>query len=90
MLTAAVEVFVAKIEDLESAFVSGLGIDGSSVEWSALGYRGIPEWDSVAHMALVAEIEDRFDVMLEVEDVIALSSFSAAQQILGKYGVVFT
>lgn len=74
-------------EKLKAAFVEGLGIDAQDTDWSSLKYRGVPQWDSVAHMALVAEIEDAFDIMLETDDVIALSSFGAAKEILVKYGV---
>jgi hypothetical protein len=38
-------------------------------------------------MALVAEIEDAFDIMLETDDVIGLSSFEVAKEILARYGV---
>lgn len=44
-------------------------------------------WDSLAHMSLVATIEDRFGVMLDTDDVINLSSFAEAVRILDKYGV---
>ena len=64
---------------LQIAFVEALGIDPEGTDWSTLRYRGIPEWDSVAHMQLVAEIEDSFDIMLETDDVIRLSSFEVAQ-----------
>lgn len=73
---------------LKEAFVEGLGIDPDTTDWASLKYRGVPEWDSVAHMQLVAEIEDAFDVMLETDDVIALSSFDVAREILARYGVV--
>lgn len=52
-----------------------------------LEYRGIPQWDSVAHMQLVAAIEDEFDVMFETDDVTDMSSFSEAVRILGNHGV---
>ncbi|GBE23337.1 MAG TPA: acyl carrier protein [Actinobacteria bacterium] len=74
-------------ETLKSAFVEGLGLSRADVDWPSLAYRAIPEWDSVAHMQLVAEIEDAFDIMLEIEDVIGMSSFEAAREILAKYGV---
>jgi acyl carrier protein len=74
-------------EKLKAAFIEGLGIDPAATDWASLQYRGVREWDSVAHMALVAEIEDAFDVMLETDDVIGMSSFEAAKQILAKYGV---
>ncbi len=44
-------------------------------------------WDSLAHMSLVATIEDEFSVMLDTDDVINLSSFTEAVRILDKYGV---
>ena len=74
-------------EQLKAAFVEALGIDGDSTNWEGPSYRGIPEWDSVAHMQLVGEIEDSFDVMLETDDVIGMSSYPLAKEILAKYGV---
>ena len=76
-------------EVLKATFARGLGLDASSVIWEDLEYRKIPQWDSLAHMQLVEELEDSFNVMLETDDVIALSSFKQAKAILTKYGVVF-
>jgi acyl carrier protein len=52
-----------------------------------LAYNSIPEWDSVAHMALVAELEDSYEVMLETDDIVDMSSVAKIRTILGKYGV---
>jgi acyl carrier protein len=68
-------------------FVEVLTLDEETVDWDGLTYRSIPEWDSIAHMALVGEIEDEFDIMLETDDVIAMSSFPIACEMLKKYGV---
>jgi hypothetical protein len=38
-------------------------------------------------MSLISEIESTFGVMLEVDDVIALDSYSAAVQLLERHGV---
>ena len=73
---------------LKDAFVEGLSIPKDS-DFSSLEYRSIEEWDSVAHMLLIGEIENVFDVMLETQDVIDMSSFTKAQEILTKYGVTF-
>ena len=75
---------------LREAFVEALGLDAAATDWDNLAYRGIPEWDSVAHMQLVGEIEDAFDIMLETDDVIDMSSFIKAKEILGKYGIDFS
>ncbi len=74
---------------LKAAFVEALGIEAAGTDWSNLKYRSIPEWDSVAHMQLVAEIEDTFDIMLETDDVIGMSSYDVAKEILARYGVDF-
>ena len=74
-------------DKLKAAFVESLGIDASTTKWAELKYRSIPEWDSVAHMQLVAEIEDNFDIMLETDDVIGMSSYDVAVDILKRYGV---
>lgn len=65
---------------LKKVFADALGIDPETTDWSSLAYRKIPQWDSVAHMNLVAEIEDEFDIMLETDEVIAMSSFAIALQ----------
>ena len=54
-----------------------------------LAYGADERWDSIAHMQLVAAIESAFDIMLDVDDVIALSSYPKAIEIIGKYGVTF-
>jgi acyl carrier protein len=59
--------------------------DGADVE--RLEYQGIPEWDSIGHMSLVVAIEDEFDVQLDTEQVIDMSSFVVALDMLRTLGV---
>jgi acyl carrier protein len=80
---------MSSISTLKSAFATGLGVDEADIEWGVLSYRSIPEWDSVAHMQLVAEIEDAFDIMIDTDDVIAMADFEITRKIVEKYGVVF-
>lgn len=75
----------AKLKDV---FVSVLNISEETVN-DDLAYNAIPEWDSVGHMALVAEIDDEFDIMLDTDDVIDMSSFRKAKEILTKYNIAF-
>ncbi|WP_417552510.1 phosphopantetheine-binding protein [Marinomonas fungiae] len=49
----------------------------------------MPQWDSVAHMVLVAALEKEFDVMLDMDDIIEMSSVKIAKDILAKHDVVF-
>ena len=55
-----------------------------------LKYRDIPAWNSVGHMQLVAALEAAFDLMLETDEIIALSSFEEAERILDRHLVSFT
>ena len=54
--------------------------DGFDVTTAAYGKT--PEWDSVAHMQLVAALEDAFGIMIETDDVIAMSDYAAVLDIL--------
>lgn len=71
---------------LKNIFVEVLGIDESNIT-DDLKYNSIPEWDSITHMALVAEIDDQFDIMLDTEDILEMNSFAKAKEILSKYEV---
>lgn len=53
-----------------------------------LKYQDIQLWDSVGHMGLVAALEDVFDIMLDTDDIIDLSSYKKGIEILStKYGI---
>ena len=53
----------------------------------SLEYEGISEWDSVGHMSLMAELEEQFDFVFEMDDIIDFSGFAKGKEILKKYGV---
>ena len=71
---------------VEEIFAGALGIDRARVT-DDLTYGSIKEWDSVAHMALISALEQEYDVMIETDDVIDMSSVAVAKTILHKYGV---
>ena len=71
---------------LDEVFSEALGIDRSLVS-DTLAYNEIQEWDSIAHMSLVAALEENYGIMMESDDVIGMSSVAKAREILSKYGV---
>ncbi|MDH5573370.1 MAG: acyl carrier protein [Gammaproteobacteria bacterium] len=75
-------------DKLITAFSESLGIPASDVIGS-LEFNTIPQWDSIAHMKLVAELESVFDIMLDTDDILDMSSVTKAKEILSKYDVVF-
>lgn len=70
---------------LTQCFSEALGVSPSVIT-DELTYNSIPEWDSVAHMTLIAALEDAFDIMLDTDDIIDMSSVAKAKEILAKYG----
>ncbi|MGE0869036.1 MAG: acyl carrier protein [Kofleriaceae bacterium] len=72
---------------LQSAFRTTLDLDPSA-DVTALTYRGIRQWDSVAHMQLIAAIEAAFDLMLDADDVIGMASYAKAREIVARHGVM--
>lgn len=79
---------MANNEKIQQAFAAALNLDPAQIG-DDLAYNSIPEWDSVAHMVLIAELERVFDVMLDTDDIIDMSSVGKAKEILAKYQVSF-
>ena len=77
---------MTNLQKLKGAFARGLGLSESKIP-NNLEYNTIQEWDSVGHMALVAEIENEFEIMIDTQDVIDMSSFDKAKEIIQKYDV---
>lgn len=74
------------VAQLHRVFLDALDLSPDA-DIEALEYRGIPQWDSVAHMRLVSDLEAEFDIMLDTEDVLGMSSFQKAKEILAKYDI---
>lgn len=75
------------LDKLHEAFVVALALPAPPADFASLTYRGVKEWDSVAHMQLIAAIEAAFDLMLDTDDVIGMSSYAKACEIVTRHGV---
>lgn len=73
-------------DKLKQAFANAFAVPlDPAIEHMAYGE--VACWDSTAHMVLIAEIETAFEILLTTDDVIDLSSYHKARQIIAKYGV---
>ena len=79
---------MSNVQKLTTAFANALMIPEDKIV-DSLKYQAIPEWDSVSHMVLITELEDAFDISLDTEDVIDMSSVLKAKEILAKHNIVF-
>lgn len=78
---------MTNVEKYNNVFMENLQITEDKLV--GLQYQGVELWDSVGHMSLVAALEDEFDIMIDTDDIIDLSSYEKGKEILAKYGVEF-
>lgn len=76
---------MSNLELYKNAYVESFEIEIEIVE--NLEYQSIPEWDSVGHMVLMSTIEETFDIMMEMDDIIDFSGFEKGKEILLNYDV---
>lgn len=76
---------MTNMEKLTKVFADTFGIEENEVQ--NLQYQGIEQWDSVGHMTLVAAIEDELGIELDTDDIIDMSSFEKAKEIVAKYNI---
>ena len=55
-----------------------------AVNTDELVYNNYPGWDSIGHMTLVAALEEKFDCMLEMDDILDMSSFAKVNEIIAR------
>ena len=79
---------MTNLEKYNKAFCESFEIGEEQLQ--GLQYQQIELWDSVGHMTLVANLEDAFDIMMETDDIIDLSSYEKGKEILSKnYAIEF-
>ena len=79
---------MSNYEKYVNVFKETFELESEPVE--GLEYQGIDNWDSVGHMALIAALEDAFDIMMETDDIIDFNSFKKGMEILStKYDIQF-
>ena len=80
---------MTNLEKYDRVFTDALEVAADALP--GLKYQDIETWDSVGHMRLVSALEEAFDIMLDTDDIIDLSSYEKGKEILSKeaYGVEF-
>ena len=80
--------YFSGIKKYNNAFIETLEITEEKLV--GLQYQAIEAWDSVRHMSLIAALEDAFDIMMDTDDIIDLSSYEKGKEILtANYDIEF-
>ncbi|MFQ5728985.1 MAG: acyl carrier protein [Waddliaceae bacterium] len=69
---------------LKQAFRNALDL-AENADMESLAFAKSEGWDSIAHMKLIAEIEEAFDIMIDTDDVLAMGSYVIAKKRVEKY-----
>ena len=77
---------MTNLEKYNRIFMQILGVKESVLNEN-FTFKAVEQWDSVAHLSLISELEDTFDVMFESEDILHYGSYENGKKILEKYGV---
>jgi len=72
----------------DQVFIDSFSVDENTLA-AGLEYNSIPQWDSIGHMAMVASLEEAFNISMETDDIVSFSSYNKGFEILAKYGVEF-
>ena len=71
--------------------LNGIFCEVFSVDAGALGTgfdnKSVEGWDSVRQLSLATAVEERFDIMLDPEDILELTSYDNARTILARYEI---
>jgi acyl carrier protein len=76
---------MSNMEKYNEIFTETFGVDNEKLP--EMRYNSCVEWDSVAHMQLIAAIENAFDIMFEMDDIVDFSSYEKGKDILSKYNI---
>lgn len=79
---------MSNLDKYENAFKETFMVQAGDL--LGLKYQDIEAWDSVGHMALMATLEERFGVELDIDDIIDFSSFEVGKNILAKYDILMS
>ena len=72
-------------EKYKTAFIEAFQVEESQLK--GLKYQDVEEWDSVGHMGLMTDLEEAFDIEMDIDDIIDFSSFEKGMEIVGKYNI---
>jgi len=50
-------------------------------------YQCIPAWDSIGHMSMIAALEDAFEIMMDIDDIVDFSSYTVGIEKLRNYDI---
>ena len=77
---------MTNLEKYDRIFMNVFGVKKTDLN-EGFTLRAVQQWDSVAHLSLISELEDTFDIMFDTEDILHYGSYENGKQILRNMGI---
>ena len=77
---------MSNLEQLNSIFCEVFSVDAEALG-AGFDNKSVSGWDSVRQLSLTSSVEDTFDIMLDPEDILEVTSYENAKAILAKYDI---
>ena len=74
------------LEKYNQAFFEVFGVEESALDANFVK-DSVDGWDSVHQLNIIALLEESFDIMLDPEDIMELTSYEKGKELMAKYEV---
>lgn len=72
--------------EYKAIFIDVLEMDNAT-NFNNIKMSSNEKWDSLAQITLISELEDKYNVSFDSDDILDFDSFDAGIKLLSKYGV---
>lgn len=80
---------MTNLEKLNQIFCEVYSVEESALNESFVN-TDVDTWDSIHQLSMVAAIEEAFDLMMDAEDILEMTSYENVKQLLtSKYEIAF-
>jgi acyl carrier protein len=71
-------------DEIASVFRTAMRLDQGFGLEDRMSFDDIPGWDSIGHMNLISQLESRWGITLEMDEIVALDSVGAARALVAR------
>ena len=78
---------MTNLEKYNETFCEVLNVEIKNLK--NITYQSVSAWDSIGHMNLISSLEEKFEIMMDTDDIVDFNSYTKGIEILKKYDIEF-
>jgi acyl carrier protein len=71
-------------DGIANAFRSAMRLDANFPLQDTMSFDDVPGWDSIGHMSLVTELETRFGIALDMDEIVVIDSVGSVRELVAR------